>query len=150
MVGVVPKMAESEPRTRARQPGGTPQRAETIRQREEAGEESAAEADERWHVKHNVPCVAQGDTFVLGGMSFCRTGRRGAVCVACSHPFGTHSYNERALLAHAQKCQTRAAQAAAKAAADAETWTGEHSASDYQHDIKNFKAKLASSRPRRA
>ena len=48
-----------------------------------------------------------------------RTAERGAKCTTCEHPFGKHSYNLRALGAHATKCLRIAAEKARRALAGA-------------------------------
>ena len=78
VVGVVPKMAENEPRTHARQPGGTPERGEAVRRRSESSESSDDEAaDRRWHEKTDMHFVAVGGAFEVEETMF-RTGFRGA------------------------------------------------------------------------
>ena len=71
-------MAENEPRTHARQPGGTPERGEAVRRRSESSESSDDEAaDRRWHEKKDMHFVAVGGAFEVEETMF-RTGFRGA------------------------------------------------------------------------
>ena len=123
VVGVVPKMAENEPRTHARQPGGTPQRGEAVRRRSESSESSdGEEKDRRWHEKRDVPFVDVGSTFKVEETLFRRTGFRDAECCECDRPFNKYTYHLRALRDHAVKCQRSIAK---RATATTDEWTGD-------------------------
>ena len=116
-------MAENEPRTHARQPGGTPQRGEAVRRRSESSESSdGEEKDRRWHEKRDVPFVDVGSTFKVEETLFRRTGFRDAECCECDRPFNKYTYHLRALRDHAVKCQRSIAK---RATATTDEWTGD-------------------------
>ena len=92
---------------------------------DDAMEEDGVDPDEAWHTKKGLTFVEVGKRFEVGGREYQRTAERGAKCTTCEHPFGMHSYNLRALGAHATKCLRIAAEKARRALAGAAAaWTG--------------------------
>jgi putative hemolysin/uncharacterized C2H2 Zn-finger protein len=92
---------------------------------DDAMEEDGVDPDEAWHTKKGLTCVEIGKCFEVGGREYQRTAKRGAKCTTCEHPFGKHSYNLRALGAHAAKCLSDVAKKAGRAlAGTAAAWTG--------------------------
>ena len=92
---------------------------------DDAMEEDGVDPDEAWHTKKGLTFVEVGKRFEVGGREYQRTAERGAKCTTCEHPFGKHSYNLRALGAHATKCLRIAADKARRALAGAAAaWTG--------------------------
>ena len=82
---------------------------------DDAMEEDGVDPDEAWHTKKGLTFVEVGKRFEVGGREYQRTAERGAKCTTCKHPFGKHSYNLRALGAHATKCLRIAAEKARRA-----------------------------------
>jgi hypothetical protein len=87
-------------------------------------EAAAVDKDREWHAKCGLQFVATGGVFELGGVEFERGDGRAATCRNCDHFFNVHSYNLRALGAHAFVCAAKEERRISIAARATDEWTG--------------------------